>query len=89
MDNKELDVDIALEVINVKIAQFIRDHKNYSREEATEIITNKSGKVTNSVTKKTSVVIVGENPGSKYNKALELNIEIWTEEDFTKKVNDL
>lgn len=63
--------------------------KNYSREEATEIITNKSGKVTNSVTKKTSVVIVGENPGSKYNKALELNIEIWTEEDFTKKVNDL
>ncbi len=33
MDNKELDVDIALEVINVKIAQFIRDHKNYSREE--------------------------------------------------------
>ena len=60
--------------------------KNYSREEATEIITNKSGKVTNSVTKKTSVVIVGENPGSKYNKALELNIEIWTEEDFTKKL---
>lgn len=59
---------------------------NYSRDEAGEIITNKGGKVTSSVTKKTDVVVVGENPGSKYEKAVSLNIEIWNEEKFTEMV---
>ena len=38
------------------------------------------GKVTGSVSKKTDFVIVGSNPGSKYNKAVELGIEIIDEE---------
>lgn len=54
----------------------------YSRDEASEIIISHGGKVTNSVTKKTSVVLVGENPGSKYDKAKELGIIIWNEDDF-------
>lgn len=54
----------------------------YSRDEASEIITSNGGKVTSSVTKKTSVVLVGENPGSKYDKAKTLGIDIWNEEDF-------
>ena len=37
--------------------------------------------------KKTSVVIVGANPGSKYTKAQELGIPIWTEEEFKDKLN--
>lgn len=53
-----------------------------TRDKASEIIENKGGKVTSSVTKKTSVVIVGDNPGSKYDKAVSLNIEIWNEEKF-------
>ena len=52
------------------------------RNEATEIIEARGGKVTNSVTKKTSVVIVGENPGSKFEKAKELGITIWSEDEF-------
>ena len=55
---------------------------NYSRDEAGDLIAERGGKVTNSVTKKTSVVIVGENPGSKYDKAKELGIVIWLEQDF-------
>ena len=55
---------------------------NITREEASKMIENKGGKVTSSVTKKTNIVVVGDNPGSKYQKALELNIEIWNENQF-------
>ena len=57
-----------------------------TRDKASEIIENKGGKVTGSVTKKTSVVIVGDNPGSKYDKALNLGIEIWNEEKFLELI---
>lgn len=56
------------------------------RDEAKEMIELRGGKVTGSVTSKTSIVIVGENPGSKYDKAVSLNIEIWNEEEFLAKV---
>lgn len=59
----------------------------FTRDEAKEKIESLGGKTINSVSKKTSVVIVGENPGSKYKKAQELDIEIWTEEEFLEKVN--
>ena len=56
--------------------------KKFTREEAKEKIESLGGKTVDSVSKKTSVVIVGENPGSKYQKAKDLGIEIWTEEEF-------
>lgn len=56
------------------------------REKACEIIENLGGKTTSSVTKKTSVVIVGDSPGSKYEKAKKLNIEIWDEEKFINMI---
>ena len=59
-----------------------------TRDKASEIIENKGGKVTSSVTKKTSVVVVGDNPGSKYDKAVSLNIEIWNEEKFMDLISD-
>lgn len=61
----------------------------YSRDEASELISNRGGKVTSSVTKKTDVVIVGENPGSKFTKAQELAIAIWTEEEFKNKLEGI
>ena len=53
-----------------------------TRDNASLEIENRGGKVTSSVTKKTSVVVVGDNPGSKYDKAMTLGIEIWNEEKF-------
>jgi DNA ligase (NAD+) len=52
----------------------------YSRDEATEAVTTRGGKVTGSVSKKTSFVIVGESPGSKYDKAVALKVPIIDEE---------
>ena len=53
-----------------------------SRNEAKELIEILGGKNTSSVSKKTDVVIVGLNPGSKYDDAMRLGITIWNEEDF-------
>lgn len=54
------------------------------RDDATKFIEDRGGKVSSSVSKKTDVVIVGDSPGSKYEKAKELNITIWDEEEFKK-----
>ena len=58
-----------------------------TRDEASKLIKNVGGKTTSSVTKKTSVVIVGDNPGSKYTKALDLGIEVWDEDKFLELIN--
>lgn len=61
--------------------------KKYTRDEIQNLIELNGGLWSTSVTKKTYAVIVGENPGSKYDKAKGLNIPIWTEEDFDKVIN--
>ena len=60
--------------------------ESITREEATEVIEANGGKVSSSVSKKTSAVIVGSDPGSKYKKAVDLNIPIWSEEEFLSKI---
>lgn len=61
---------------------------NITRDEASKIIEDLGGKVSSSVSKNTSVVIVGDSPGSKYDKAISLNIPIWNEEEFLEKINN-
>ena len=58
-----------------------------TRDNASLEIENRGGKVTGSVTKNTNVLVVGDNPGSKYDKALTLGIEIWNEDKFLKLIN--
>jgi DNA ligase (NAD+) len=62
--------------------------KNYTRDEIQNIIELNGGLWSSTVSKSTDAVIVGENPGSKAAKAKELNIPIWTEEDFITKLNN-
>ncbi|MCC5577753.1 NAD-dependent DNA ligase LigA [Microtetraspora sp. AC03309] len=54
----------------------------FTRDEAGEAITSRGGKVTASVSKKTSFVVVGENPGSKYDKAVKLGVPILDDQGF-------
>lgn len=56
--------------------------KNHTRTEMTEIIEKLGGKVVSSVSKKTSFVLAGEDPGSKLEKAKNLGIKILDEKDF-------
>ena len=57
------------------------------REEIKERIESLGGKVSESVSKKTSFLVLGENPGSKYAKALSLGIPILKEEDLIEMFN--
>jgi len=50
--------------------------KGFSRDEATEAIVSRGGKAASSVSKKTSFVVVGDSPGSKYDKAVQLGVPI-------------
>ena len=59
---------------------------NYTRDEIKHIIEINGGKTSESVSKKTSVVIVGDNPGSKYDKAVSLGITIWHEEELDENL---
>ena len=52
---------------------------NISRDEIKEFIEERGGLTSDSVSKKTDVVLVGEAPGSKRDKAIELNIPIWNQ----------
>ena len=58
-----------------------------SRDEIKNIIESVGGNVSGSVSKKTDVVIVGTDPGSKYDKAKELGITIWNNDDLEKYIN--
>ncbi len=53
-----------------------------SRDEAKEMIRKNGGEISESVSKETSYVIVGENPGSKYEKAVKLGVKTITEREF-------
>jgi DNA ligase (NAD+) len=54
----------------------------FTRDQAEELIKERGGKVTGSVSKKTDFVLVGEDPGSKYDKAKELQINLLSEKQF-------
>ena len=55
-----------------------------SREGAKEFIESNGGKVTDSVSKKTSYLVLGENPGSKLEKARSLGVKVIGEEELRK-----
>jgi DNA ligase (NAD+) len=53
-----------------------------SRDEAAEAVRSAGGKVTGSVSKKTGFVVAGDNPGSKYDKAVEVGVPVLDEAGF-------
>lgn len=59
---------------------------SYTRDEAVKEIQLKGGVIKNSVSKKTDYLLLGEDPGSKYEKALKLQITILTEEEFKEQL---
>jgi DNA ligase (NAD+) len=60
----------------------------HSRDQATEAVTSRGGKVSGSVSKKTAFVVVGDNPGSKYDKALSLKVPVLDEQGFAVLLAD-
>ncbi|OGS08088.1 MAG: hypothetical protein A2270_03330 [Elusimicrobia bacterium RIFOXYA12_FULL_51_18] len=61
---------------------FTGELKSLTREEAERLVRELGGKEVSSVSSKTSYVVIGENPGSKYDKAKKLGLKILTEKEF-------
>ena len=71
--------------VTVVVTGSLRD---YSRDEATAAIQERGGKVTGSVSKKTGFVVVGADPGSKYDKAVQVKAPILDDDGFAVLLAD-
>ena len=81
LSEKETPLKGFLIVLTGKLAK-------YSRDELKENLINLGAKVSSSVSKKTTIVIAGENAGSKLKKASDLGINIIDEDNYTNFLND-
>ncbi|MEO0094137.1 MAG: NAD-dependent DNA ligase LigA [candidate division WOR-3 bacterium] len=62
--------------------------EHYTREQVTELITALGGNVSSSVSKNTDYVLVGKEPGSKYDKAVALGVRIINEAEFERMIKE-
>jgi DNA ligase (NAD+) len=74
-----------LEGITVVVTGTLATH---SRDQASEAVMSRGGKVSGSVSKKTGFVVVGDNPGSKYEKAVSLKVPVLDESGFAVLLAD-
>lgn len=74
-------------VLNGKTFVFTGELSKLTRSDAAEIVESLGGKETSSISKKTSYVVVGANPGSKFKKAQDLGISILNESEFLSLIN--
>ncbi len=61
--------------------------QHYDRKSLTSELESLGAKVTGSVSSKTDIVIYGDKAGSKYDKAIDLNVAVMNEQEFTEQVN--
>ena len=84
--NPVQEVDRISDVLKGKTLVLTGTLRNMTRDEAQEFIKSMGGKPTSSVSKNTSYVIAGENPGSKLDKARDLGVIILTEDEFLEMI---
>ena len=80
-DQRESGIEPTLKGLTVVVTGSLT---GFSRDEAKEAIIARGGKAAGSVSKKTSFVVAGDAPGSKYDKAVELGVPILDEDGFAK-----
>ena len=86
LDIKNSIVSNSKNFFNNKSIIFTGTLNSISRDEAKHMAKEVGAKILSSVTKNTDYVIVGDKAGSKEKKAKELNIYIFNEKDFLKKI---
>ncbi|MCP2255848.1 DNA ligase (NAD+) [Prauserella aidingensis] len=79
-DERDTSIPRNLEGLSIVVTGSL---ENYSRDEAKEAIMARGGKAAGSVSKKTAFVVVGDAPGSKYDKALQLKVPVLDDNGLT------
>jgi DNA ligase (NAD+) len=98
-DSRNAEVIEKLRKAGVRLGQKLKERKNgmlsgktfvltgkmerFTRQTAQELIHSLGGRVSSSVSKKTDFVVLGRDPGAKYEKALRLGVKVITEEEFS------
>ena len=73
-------------ILSGKVFVFTGALQSFSREEAKRLVEELGGRAASSVSKNVDFVVVGENPGSKYDKAKKLGLKIIDEKEFKKMI---
>lgn len=81
------DEKVEENIFNGKTVVVTGSLESYSRNEIKEMLQSLGAKVSGSVSKKTDYVLAGKDPGSKYEKAVELNIKIINEDEFKRMLS--
>ncbi len=86
---EEKETQFSEKFLEGKTFVFTGELSSLTRAEAKSKVERLGGKVISSVSKKTNFVVVGENPGSKYQEAKKLGVSILYEDDFLKLLNEV
>ncbi len=78
-DERDESIPRSLEGLSIVVTGSLQE---YSRDEAKELIMARGGRAAGSVSKKTAFVVVGDAPGSKYDKAMQLKVPVLDEAGF-------
>ncbi|MCW4354583.1 NAD-dependent DNA ligase LigA [Hoyosella sp. YIM 151337] len=78
-DERDASIERNLEGLSIVVTGSLQE---FSRDEAKEAILMRGGKAAGSVSKKTAFVVVGDSPGSKYDKAIDLGVPVLDEDGF-------
>lgn len=81
---KKIKDKVIKNVLGGKVFIFTGELEGYSRQEASNIVKSLGGRVVSSISKNIDYVVVGKEPGSKYDKALKLGLNIIDEKEFLK-----
>ncbi len=85
VDERDAGIERTLEGLSIVVTGSLT---GFSRDEAKEAILARGGKAAGSVSKKTSYVVAGDAPGSKYDKAIELGVPVLDEEGFRRLLDE-
>ncbi|MCM8794825.1 MAG: NAD-dependent DNA ligase LigA [Candidatus Omnitrophica bacterium] len=69
-----------------KVVVFTGELAGFTRQEAQDLVRQHGGTIASAVTQKTNLVVVGDSPGSKYDKAKKMGIDIMDEEQFKRLI---
>ncbi|MEV0049133.1 NAD-dependent DNA ligase LigA [Saccharopolyspora shandongensis] len=84
-DERDESIPRTLEGLSIVVTGTLQ---TFSRDEAKELIMARGGRAAGSVSKKTAFVVVGDSPGSKYDKAVQLKVPVLDENGFRVLLDD-